>query len=129
MDTGHHTPTSVEPTHGPDELRLRARVAEANAVSRQAARMSPVKPQTIIRAAEWTLGPETGEGAPQAIFSVACVTCHEESQPVDDERLPMEIWALKHTGLNPAHRQFRLTTESFWRVTPAPGNPYYDEPG
>ncbi|WP_127356849.1 DUF7848 domain-containing protein [Actinacidiphila soli] len=56
----------------------------------------------IIRAAEWILGQETSEGAPQAIFVVVCMTCAEESQPVDDERLPVEVWALKHTGLNPS---------------------------
>ncbi|MFD7508015.1 hypothetical protein ACFV5N_01510 [Streptomyces sp. NPDC059853] len=36
------------------------------------------------------------------------------------------MWAVKHTGLNPSHRQFKLFTEWFWRVVPAPGNPYYD---
>ena len=87
--------------------------------------------RVIIRAAEWTLGPEISEGAPQAIFIAVCVTCAAESEPVDDERLPVEVWTLKHTGLNPSHRLFQFKTESFWRVTPTPGNPYYgiDAPG
>ncbi|AVZ73986.1 hypothetical protein SLUN_19260 [Streptomyces lunaelactis] len=81
-------------------------------------------PHTIITAAEWTLTAETAEGAPQAIFSAVCLTCGAEAQPVDGERLPVEVWALKHTGLHPTHRQFKAVTECFWRVDPAPSNPY-----
>ncbi|WP_455680093.1 DUF7848 domain-containing protein [Streptomyces prunicolor] len=80
--------------------------------------------RSIITAAEWTLGPETAEGAPKGIHSAECVTCGAQAQSTDNDRLPVEVWALKHTGLNPSHRQFKATIESFWRVTPAPGNPY-----
>ncbi|MFC5244683.1 hypothetical protein [Streptomyces atrovirens] len=38
----------------------------------------------------------------------------------------MEIWALKHTDLNPAHRQYKAMVETYWRVTPAEGNPYQE---
>ncbi|WP_405730092.1 hypothetical protein OG607_29725 [Streptomyces sp. NBC_01537] len=85
--------------------------------------MSPT-PRTVIRAADWTLRVETAEGAPQAIYSALCITCGAESPAVDDTRLPIEIWTLKHTGLNPSHRQFQPRTLGFWRVDPAPGNPY-----
>ncbi|WP_456318724.1 DUF7848 domain-containing protein [Actinacidiphila soli] len=44
---------------------------------------------------------------PVAIFSVACIACREESEATDNERLPVEVWALKHTGLNPMHRQYQ----------------------
>ena len=84
----------------------------------------PSRPVTIIRAAEWTLCVDTAEGAPQGIFSAACITCGAESPSVDDDRLPVELWALKHTGLNPSHRQFQSQMLGFWRVDPAPGNPY-----
>ncbi|MGY5010449.1 DUF7848 domain-containing protein [Streptomyces sp. 900105755] len=80
--------------------------------------------RAIITAAEWTLGTETAEGAPSGIYSAECLTCGAQAQPTDDERLPVEIWALKHTGKYPAHRQFRASAETFWRVTPANGNPY-----
>ncbi|MGW1621000.1 DUF7848 domain-containing protein [Streptomyces sp. NPDC002172] len=80
--------------------------------------------RAIIAAAEWTLGAETAEGAPSGIYSAECLTCGAQAQPTDDERLPVEIWALKHTGQNPAHRQFKAMTETFWRVTPGNGNPY-----
>ncbi|MER6080270.1 hypothetical protein [Streptomyces sp. NPDC001833] len=80
--------------------------------------------RAIITAAEWTLGAETAGGAPSGIYSAECLTCGAQAQPTDDERLPVEIWALKHTGQYPAHRQFKAITETFWRVTPANGNPY-----
>jgi hypothetical protein len=80
--------------------------------------------RSIIKAAEWTLGPETGEGAPQAIYSAVCMACGAEAQPTDNERLPVEVWTIKHTGLNPTHRQFKAMTETYWSVTPAEGNPY-----
>jgi hypothetical protein len=34
-----------------------------------------VSPPSVIKFAEWVLAEETAEGAPQAIFNVACVTC------------------------------------------------------
>ncbi|GHH82254.1 DUF7848 domain-containing protein [Streptomyces capitiformicae] len=78
----------------------------------------------IIKAAEWTLTPETDEGTPQGIYSAVCLTCGSESPASDGERLPVEVWVLKHTGLNPRHRQFKAGAETFWRVTPAEGNPH-----
>ncbi|TDC75554.1 hypothetical protein [Streptomyces hainanensis] len=85
--------------------------------------------RAIIRAAEWTLTEETGEGAPRAVFRVACVDCGAASEAVDNQPEPVEMWALRHTGLNTTHRRFRLATEWFWRVVPAPGNPYFDLEG
>ncbi|NGO48299.1 DUF7848 domain-containing protein [Streptomyces ureilyticus] len=80
--------------------------------------------RSIIRAAEWTLGAETAEGAPQGIYSAECLACGAQAQPTDNERLPVEVWALKHTGLNPTHRQYKAMAETFWRVTPTGDNPY-----
>jgi hypothetical protein len=80
----------------------------------------------IIKAAEWTLSAGGGEGAPEAIFVVECMSCHAESAPVDNDRLEVEMWALRHTGGNPSHRLFKLRTESYWRTDPAPGNPYHE---
>ncbi|WP_158674717.1 hypothetical protein [Streptomyces hoynatensis] len=45
---------------------------------------------------------------------------------MNNEPQPVEMWTLRHTGLNPTHRQFKLTTEWLWRVCPAPGNPYFE---
>jgi hypothetical protein len=83
--------------------------------------------RSIITAAEWTLGPEASDHTPEAIYSVVCLSCSAASTAMDNERLPVEVWALKHTGLNPDHRQFKATVETFWRVCPAEGNPYREK--
>jgi hypothetical protein len=44
---------------------------------------------------------------------------------VDDDSRPVEDRAIRHTGRNLAHRQFRLTTEWFTRVDPTPNNPLH----
>lgn len=85
--------------------------------------------RSIIKAAEWTLGPETEEGAPEAIYSAVCMACGAEAKPTDNEPLPVEVWAIKHTGLNPTHRQYKAMVETYWRVTPAEGNPYREIDG
>jgi len=82
--------------------------------------------RAIIKAADWTLGEETAEGVPHAIYGAQCVACGAESGLTDNVRLPVEVWALKHTGLNPTHRQFAATVQTYWRVTPADGNPYQE---
>ncbi|QHA04617.1 hypothetical protein GQF42_16130 [Streptomyces broussonetiae] len=81
--------------------------------------------RAIIKAAEWTLGPETAEGAPkEPMYEAECLTCEEQSGATDGDLLPAEVWALKHTGLNPTHRTYRAIITSFWRVSPTEGNPY-----
>lgn len=85
-----------------------------------------MSPRSVIRYAEWTLGEETAEGAPRAIFHMECVTCGAESGRVDDDSQPVEDWAIQHTGRNLSHRQFRLTTEWFMRVDPTPNNPLHE---
>jgi hypothetical protein len=82
--------------------------------------------RSLITAAEWTLGPETAQGAPAGIYSAQCLACGVRARPTDNDPVPVEEWALKHTGLNPTHRQFRATVEGFWRVSPAEGNPYHE---
>ncbi|MEU6449578.1 hypothetical protein [Streptomyces sp. NPDC046979] len=81
--------------------------------------------RAIIKAAEWTLGPETAEGAPrEPMYEAECASCGESSGATDGEQLPAEVWALKHTGAHPSHRTYRAIITSFWRVSPAEGNPY-----
>ncbi|MFD4142841.1 hypothetical protein [Streptomyces sp. NPDC058572] len=83
---------------------------------------------TVIKAADWTLGVDTSEGAPNApLHEAQCTTCGEASGATEGRRLPAEVWALKHTGQRPGHRSFRATQTSFWRTTPAPGNPLHPD--
>ncbi|MFD4262186.1 hypothetical protein ACFWR9_32305 [Streptomyces sp. NPDC058534] len=80
--------------------------------------------RAIIKAAEWSLGPEAVEAAPHAICSAVCMDCGQEAPASDNDREPVEVWALKHTGLNPSHRQYKAMVETYWRVTPAETNPH-----
>ncbi|MFI8093231.1 hypothetical protein ACIF9R_33790 [Streptomyces sp. NPDC086080] len=80
--------------------------------------------RSIIKGADWTLGPETAPEAPRGIYSAVCITCGAEAPASDNDAVPVEIWALKHTGLNPHHRQYKAMVETYWRVAPAVGNPY-----
>lgn len=80
---------------------------------------------TVIRPAEWTLTADPSEGTPHGVFQVMCPSRGLASMRVEDEQLPVEVWALKHTGPHPTHRRFRLVTESYWPVTPASGNPHH----
>ena len=81
-------------------------------------------PRSIITAADWTLGPDINDTTPAGVYSAVCLSCGTASAATEDDRLPVEVWALKHTGLNPSHRRFKAVAETFWRVTPAGGNPY-----
>jgi hypothetical protein len=84
-----------------------------------------VTTRAIIRAADWHLGIDLEDGAPtQPLNEAECTTCGEKSGATEGTRLPVELWALKHTGQRPDHRSFRAIQTTFWRVTPAPGNPY-----
>ncbi|MFC4609706.1 hypothetical protein ACFO9E_18075 [Streptomyces maoxianensis] len=84
--------------------------------------------KSLIKAAEWTLSTDTAQGAPQEpMYESECTTCAESSGATEGSRVHPEIWALKHTGSHPTHRQFRAVITSFWRVSPAEGNPLYDQ--
>ncbi|MFC9648074.1 MULTISPECIES: hypothetical protein [unclassified Streptomyces] len=75
----------------------------------------------IHRSRGWVLSTDISEDEPKAIFMVECRECSAMSDVVDDSRLPVEVWTLKHTEQNPGHDRYRLTTDSFWRVKPGRG--------
>ncbi|WP_328667590.1 hypothetical protein OG905_11220 [Streptomyces sp. NBC_00322] len=72
--------------------------------------------RSIIRSADWHLGPETAPEAPGIIFEATCTTCGEASGATNDDRLPAEIWALKHAGRT-GHTGFAEDVRRFWRAT------------
>ncbi|WP_381793036.1 hypothetical protein [Streptomyces niveus] len=82
---------------------------------------------TVIKLAEWTLGVDTEPGASGPVHEIECTTCGESSDAAEERTSP-EVWALRHTGGHASHRGYRATTTSFFRVTPAEGNPYADAP-
>ncbi|TDC73771.1 hypothetical protein [Streptomyces hainanensis] len=90
---------------------------------RRVIRSAMVAPPDGVRGR--TVTADVSEDMPRGVFQVMCLSCGLASMRVEDEQLPVEVWALQHTGLHPAHRRYRLVTESFWLVTPAPGDPHH----
>ncbi|WP_338931012.1 hypothetical protein WEB32_06695 [Streptomyces netropsis] len=83
-------------------------------------------PRLLMRFMDWALNFDDREGVPEAIFEMECMICHAVSELCDNEGETSQLWALKHTGRHPTHREFKLLTETFWRVDPMPGNPFAD---
>ncbi|WP_329402766.1 hypothetical protein [Streptomyces melanogenes] len=83
--------------------------------------------RSVIRYAEWTLGADTTPGASAPIHVMECTTCLDTSPPSDTRDGP-EDWAIRHTARHHDHAGFRAVVTSFGRVTPAPGNPLYEQP-
>lgn len=106
----------VEPV--PTSEALRPLVAEANRLSARGRAEGPAFQETVLLP-ELTCVPNRDEGAPTAIYSVVCLLCGAPSEPVDNEPMPVHVWMLTHTGVNPDHCDFKATTETFWRVNPA----------
>lgn len=82
--------------------------------------------RSVIRLADWAIGPDRTHGAAAPVYEVECNTCEETSDEHNGPISP-EDWALRHAGRNPNHRDYRAIITSFLRVTPAPGNPLYQE--
>ncbi|KAB8169942.1 hypothetical protein FH609_006690 [Streptomyces sp. 3MP-14] len=80
---------------------------------------------SIIRGADWVLCEERGEGVPDGIYGVACMSCEAASPLFDDEQTPCGVWALHHTQERPDHTLFLARTERHWRVVrrPEPEDP------
>ncbi|MFJ6438556.1 hypothetical protein [Streptomyces sp. NPDC091416] len=64
------------------------------------------------------------------MHEIECTSCLDRSDAAA-ERTPPEDWALnhtgRHTGRHTGHRSYRAIVTSFIHVTPAPGNPLYEE--
>lgn len=82
--------------------------------------------RSVIRHADWTIAPDRAPGASGPVYEIECTTCLERSDAADD-RTPPEDWALRHAGQHTSHRGYRAIITSFLRVSPAPGNPLYEE--
>jgi hypothetical protein len=82
--------------------------------------------RSVIRHADWTIAADREPGASGPVYELECTTCLDRSDAAE-ERTPPEDWALSHTGRKTDHRGYRAITTAFFRVTPAPGNPLYEE--
>ncbi|MEE4493597.1 DUF7848 domain-containing protein [Streptomyces sp. BE230] len=82
--------------------------------------------RSVVRHEPWTISPDRTPGASGPVYEVECTTCMDRSD-AEEQRTPPEDWALRHAGRNHDHRSYRAIITSFIRVTPAPGNPLYEE--
>jgi hypothetical protein len=76
----------------------------------------PLPTDEIYRTGGLVLSTDTNENQPTAVFMVECRECSATSDVIADSRLPVEVWAVKHTQVHPGHDRYRLTTDCFWRV-------------
>ncbi|MEV4434472.1 hypothetical protein [Streptomyces sp. NPDC049585] len=83
-------------------------------------------PRLHLAVANWALRLLTGEGVPDAIYSMECMTCGAESGATDNDAGPAQHWSLSHTGRSPGCRVFKLHAETYWRTEPCQDNPYAD---
>lgn len=81
--------------------------------------MSPA--HTVIKLADWTIGPDREEGASPPVREVECTTCGWRSEP-STRQLITDTLALQHAGRT-SHTGYREITTAFLRVVPAEGNP------
>lgn len=82
--------------------------------------------RAVIRYADWMISPDREPGASGPLYELECTTCHESSEAAEEPVAP-EDWAFRHTGRHTDHRGYRAIVTSFFRVTPAPGNPLCEE--
>ncbi|MBZ4322523.1 DUF7848 domain-containing protein [Streptomyces huiliensis] len=83
-------------------------------------------PRLRLLVANWALRLLTGEGVPDAIYSMECMTCGAQSEATDNDAGPAQEWTLSHTGRDPQCRVFKLHAETYWRTEPCQDNPYAD---
>jgi hypothetical protein len=85
-----------------------------------------VRPHTVIRYAEWTLGPERDEHGRTHIpvREVQCEICDQRSGPRHGQE-HTDTWALRHAGMT-GHRSYLEITTAALTAHPAPTNPLYD---
>ncbi|NUK22084.1 DUF7848 domain-containing protein [Streptomyces lunaelactis] len=82
--------------------------------------------RSVIKRAEWTIGPDPSEGASPSIREIECTGCGERSEASTGQLGP-DAWAIGHTGAT-QHTGYREIVTAFLRVVPAPGNPLHTEP-
>lgn len=71
---------------------------------------------TVIRYADWMIGPDTAPEAPDIIHELECTTCNALSGP-DENFETVRTWAFRHVGRNPSHTGYREIIHRFWRAT------------
>jgi hypothetical protein len=65
----------------------------------------------------WTIAVDAGPDAEAITHAIQCAACGEQSL-VFEEIGSAQLWALRHSGLNPAHRGYREIITRPWRALP-----------
>lgn len=81
--------------------------------------------KSVVKHAEWTIGPDHAEGASSPIREIECTDCGQRSEASTGQLGP-DAWAIAHCGKT-GHDGFREIATAFLRVVPAPGNPMHRE--
>ena len=71
---------------------------------------------TVIRYADWMIGPETAPEAPRIVYEMQCLGCEEVSE-ASEEFEEVRTWAFRHVGRHPSHTGYREIVHRFWRAT------------
>ncbi|MFI1968842.1 hypothetical protein BLA24_24340 [Streptomyces cinnamoneus] len=71
---------------------------------------------TVIRWADWTIGPDTAPDVPAVTFAMHCTTCDAASGK-DGDFETVRDWAFRHVGRHPSHTGYREVIHRHWRAT------------
>ncbi|GAA0473540.1 hypothetical protein ACFQ2B_38050 [Streptomyces stramineus] len=71
--------------------------------------------RSVVRFADWTIGPDTGPTAPPVTFSMRCTACDAASETGVDFEAARD-WAFGHVGRNPSHTGYRELVHRSWRA-------------
>ncbi|MFI9200366.1 hypothetical protein [Streptomyces sp. NPDC053048] len=71
---------------------------------------------TVIRWADWTIGPDVAPEAPAVDFEMQCIACGASSGPGEEFEAARD-WAFRHVGRSPSHTAFREVIHRPWRAT------------
>lgn len=81
-----------------------------------------MSPRSVIRRAEWTIGPEQRDGAVVApLREIGCMDC-KDSSGTSSRQADTDWWGLRHAGLT-GHRRYSEITVALLEAAPAPTNP------
>lgn len=82
-------------------------------------------PRAVDRRAWWTLTADFTADAPAPLYGLECVRCGDAPER-SEEREPLELWALRHTGRTVTHREYVAVTVAPYRALPLGGNPSFE---
>ncbi|MFI9720036.1 hypothetical protein ACIHFE_10310 [Streptomyces sp. NPDC052396] len=77
--------------------------------------MGLLSAHTVIRFADWAIGPDSAPESPAILHMLECTTCDAVSLVAEDFE-DVRSWAFLHSGRNPSHTGYRETVHRLWRA-------------